>query len=600
MNMKNILYIAIWVFSVSNIYAQQQPCMKAAVFLPSMPACKNGDYSLAFEDNFDGNSLDLTKWELQSWGQGALYNDPNSKTQEYNSLDNITISNETLKIIAKKETVLRKAVSWKPENEILEDGLPNLRTYNYTSSNIWTHRKFFYGKYEIRCRLPNGKGFWPAFWTFGGQRWNEIDIFEIYGDNINRFTCNVHHDYDGSGERETRENCPFAQNNVTDFSQWHIFTCIFDFDKITWQIDGNTVRVFHRFSTISGKPISCGENIAIGTYFHEQSYPVEDMHIIMNLAIQSGNDAPDANTVFPSIYEIDYVRFYIKTPCDGCLDHIVYENTDQLPTITRAKNHIQAGNDVTVKNGQNVSFKSPIIKLLPGFSVQAGATFKAVAEECNLMNYEDVPISFVGTNAVDGYQIIKCINSVYSIEATGVLFYSFQVYNNLGQLIHSTSGIPTSNHINLWNTINAADAFYSVHLELTNCSGEDVRDYNLLVLQGKCNKANSLNAPDSNQKTTNEKEIEKTVSTTLDKELLIYPNPANEKLNVFYSANNSNSTAFVIITDINGRELFREQKQNRTGTNKKTIDVSQFLNGTYILRIISNDEKLEGKFVILK
>ena len=596
MSLRNILYITILVLITSSMYAQE--CMKAGVFLPSIPACKNGDYYLVFEDNFDGNSLDLTKWELQSWGQGALYNNPKATNQEYNTLDNIIVSNGTLKIVAEKETVLRKAVFWKPENEILEDGLPNLRTYHYTSSNIWSLQKFFYGKYEIRCRLPNGKGFWPAFWTFGGKRWNEIDIFEIYGDNINRFTCNVHHDYDGNGDREREENCPFAQNNVADFTQWHVFTCIFDFDKITWQIDGNTVRVFHRFSTISGAPISCGENIA----FQECSYPIEDMHIIMNLAIQKGSDAPDANTVFPNYYEVDYVRFYIKSakpPCDGCLDHIVYENTNQLPPMTRASNYIQAGNNVEVNNGQNVVLKAPVIKLLPGFSVQHGATFKAVTEDCNLMNYEDVSINFVGSNATDCYQIIKCITPIYTLEATGVLFYSFQVYNNLGQLIHSTSGTPTSNHINLWNAISAATTWYSVHLELENCSNSDIRDYYLLVTQGNCQKSNSSDTSNIDEEIINEGKIEDIVSTTLNKEFLIYPNPANKELNVFYSANN-NSLAVIIISDINGKELFREQKQNRVGANKNTIDVSQFLNGTYILRIISNDEKIEGKFVILK
>ncbi|MBI4646074.1 MAG: hypothetical protein HY738_05610 [Bacteroidia bacterium] len=245
------------------------------------------------------------------------------------------------------------------------------------------------------------------------------------------------------------------------------------------------------------------------------------MSIILNLAVGSGNGPsplPDATTPFPSVFEIDYVRFYIKSedePCDGCLDHIVYENTDQLPTITRASNYIQAGNNVTVKSGQNVSFKAPTIELLPGFSTEPGATFEATAEECNLLNYTDVLINFIGSNAVDNYQIIKCINPVYTIEATGVLFYSFRVYNLLGQLIHSTSGTPASNHINLWNAINAADGWYSVHLELLNCSDSDIRDYNLFVAQGSCKMASgssdSTNTYSQSSETQAISEIEKSL-----------------------------------------------------------------------------------------
>ena len=47
-------------------------CQKASGFLFSMPPCNNGSYYLAFEDNFDGNSLDVSKWEIQPWGQGAI------------------------------------------------------------------------------------------------------------------------------------------------------------------------------------------------------------------------------------------------------------------------------------------------------------------------------------------------------------------------------------------------------------------------------------------------------------------------------------------------------------------------------------------------
>jgi len=591
--MKKIIYLSVLILTATEINAQQ--CLKDGIFLPSMPACNNGSYYLAFEDNFDGNSIDLTKWNPIT---GVPRDFSFTQQKAWHQPDNLEVSNGTLKIIAKKLTTPYTGTwvtDWSTNPPTTQTS-----TFDYTTGELWTHQKFFYGKYEIRCRLPNGKGFWSAFWTFGGQRWNEIDIFEIYGDDIDRYTCNVHHDYDGDGDSE---NCSFAQNNAADFTQWHTFTCLFDFDKITFQIDGNTVRVFHRFSTVTGIPISCGENIGIGTYFQEQSYPIESMSIILNLAIQSGSNAPDANTVFPNTYEIDYVRFYIKSeqpPCEGCLDHMVYENTDQLPTLTRAKNYIHASNNVTVKSGQNVSFKAPVIELLPGFSTEPGATFEAVAEDCNLLNYADVPINFIGSNAVNNYQIIKCINPVYTIEATGVLFYSFQVYNLLGQLVHSTSGTPTSNNINLWNAINAADGWYSAHLELLNCSDSDIRDYNLLVSYGSCKMANpSSSDTTNNQVTTSKEDVEKTETTTLNKEFLIYPNPANEKLNVFYSANN-NRPASIIIMDINGKELFREQRQNSIGANKKTIDINQFPNGTYILRIVADDEKIENKFIITR
>lgn len=613
---------------VSNNYAQDcediQDCCKAGSFLPSMPDCNNGNYYLVFEDNFNGNSLDLSKWQIAD-PQGALYGN-GGLSQEFNTLDNIEVSNGTCKIIARHETVFRRAIDYCPEgcicddqtddgtsisedvdNCILEDGLTNLRQYNYTSSNIRTKQKFFYGKYEILCRLPDGKGFWPAFWTYGGQRWNEIDVFEIYGDNINRFTCNAHHDYDGDGYSET---CSYAQDNVSDFTKWHKFTCIFDFDKIIWEIDDNEIRHLHRFSTISnGAPISCGENIANGIYYQEKSYPIEDMHIFMNLAIQSGDDAPDANTVFPNYYEIDYVRFYIKSeqePCDGCLDHIVYENTNQLPTLTRTDDYIQAGNNVTVQSGQTVSFNAGnSITFLPGFTVEAGSNFNAFIVECNLQNYADVPVIFIGSNAIDHYQIDKCINPVYAIEATGVIFYSFQVYNSLEQLVYTTSGVPISNYIYLWNAISIATGWYSVHLVLLNCSDSDIRDYNLLVMNGNCKMADSSSSDSSCYHNAFSENINYAASDTslvqnINKEFLLYPNPTNNKLNIFYTLKYKASVT-ITISDINGNEIFKEININgQSGANRKIINVGQFTNGTYILRITTKKERIENKFIISK
>lgn len=132
-------------------------CQKVGVFLNQMPDCIDSNYQIVFEDNFNGNTLDLSKWEIQPWGQGALVGHANI---EYNSLNNVEVSSGTCKIIAKNENIITKAVSWKPENEILSDGQPNLRAYSYTSANLWTKEKFFWAnmKLDVECLLVLGYG----------------------------------------------------------------------------------------------------------------------------------------------------------------------------------------------------------------------------------------------------------------------------------------------------------------------------------------------------------------------------------------------------------------------------------------------------------
>ncbi|MBL7930377.1 MAG: family 16 glycosylhydrolase [Bacteroidia bacterium] len=284
-------------------------CGKATTLLLEFPECKEEVYVLDFIDEFNGNSLDTALWQIQPWGQGSL---ENSANLEYNSLDNVTVKDGKCFITAKKETVIRRAIHWKQDDEILEDGKPNLRTYYYTSSNIWTKGQFFRGKYEIRCKMPAGNGFWPAFWMFGGKRWNEIDVFDSYA-GTSKYVSSIGHDYDKTGKSN---GCSKILTGF-DFTKWHTFTCIFDYDKISFLIDGETIRVIHHFLTVSGNPLSCGDKIDYGTYFELKSYPIEKMHIIVNLAlIRKGEDnfiEVDETTPFPSSFEIDYIKMWRRS-----------------------------------------------------------------------------------------------------------------------------------------------------------------------------------------------------------------------------------------------------------------------------------------------
>ena len=261
-------------------------CLPGTVYKTNMPDCEDkGNYILVFEDNFDTPILDPYKWKIQPWGQGALEGDP---IQEYNSLNNISISSGICHITAKKETVVKRALSYCPsqcvpcnteqdvDNCHMKDGQPNLRTYNYTSSNIWTTHRFFHGKYEIKCKLPFDKGFWPAFWLYGdgASRANEIDIFDNYKGSMETVTA-TWHDFDGDGKTY---GCNNTYNNLDlptgyDFTKWHTYTCFFENDRIIWQIDNNTIRTMYRYANLSNEIVYCGDDIAQGEYYQQKSFP---------------------------------------------------------------------------------------------------------------------------------------------------------------------------------------------------------------------------------------------------------------------------------------------------------------------------------------
>ena len=285
-------------------------CQRSGVILTSMPNFNTGVYELVFEDNFDGDSLQLSKWEVTG-NQGALEGGQNTGVY---TLNNVNVFDGVCHLTSKKETITKRTVSWDPDNKIMSDGLPNLRTFEYTSGMIQTRKKFLYGKYEIRCKMPSGKGFWPAFWFFGGKRWNEIDVFDNYA-GINEFVTSIGHDFEGIG----KPNGCNATYRFYDFSKWHTFTCQYEYDKIIFMIDNEIVREIYRALSQTGNPVLCGDKIDYGTYFQLEAFPIEEMNLILNLALISkqgpGKSVPiDETTAFPSSFDIDYVRCWHKIP----------------------------------------------------------------------------------------------------------------------------------------------------------------------------------------------------------------------------------------------------------------------------------------------
>jgi hypothetical protein len=126
--------------------ASGQICHGKQVVMTQDGQCDYNDYMLEFEDNFDGNELDLSKWTLPY--QGVLRNFNHSTERQWYAntgnipaipiSNNIEISNGTLKLIARKEST------------------PIIGTYiSDFSTNPWTYttESFDYSSAEIDSKL---------------------------------------------------------------------------------------------------------------------------------------------------------------------------------------------------------------------------------------------------------------------------------------------------------------------------------------------------------------------------------------------------------------------------------------------------------------
>jgi len=251
-------------------------------------------WRLTWSDEFDGSSLDTNHWTFDTgngnngWGNNEL---------EYYTArpQNIYVSNGLLHIVAQRESY---------------------HGCRYTSAKIRTRGHFSqkYGRFEFRARLPQGKGYWPAFWLLPEDAaygpWaasGEIDVMENKGANPSNVIGTIH--FGGTSPRNTYSKGPSylfpAGDSVTNF---HLYAVEWTTNAIHWYVDDHlyeTQTDWWSSSGPAGAPVR-----------HPYPAPFDQpFFLIINLAVGGKFDGnPDGATVFPGELQVDYVRVYEEAP----------------------------------------------------------------------------------------------------------------------------------------------------------------------------------------------------------------------------------------------------------------------------------------------
>lgn len=235
-------------------------------------------WALDWSDEFDGSTLDHSKW-LEETGGGGW---GNNELENYTSrTDNVRVENGVLVIEARQESYGGNA---------------------YTSARIKTAglQERTYGRYEARIKLPSGQGLWPAFWMLGNNigsvGWpgcGEIDIME----NVGKTPATVYGTLHGpgySGANGFQNSYSLGSGNFAD--AFHVFAVEWEPAEIRWYVDGT---LYHRATPA----------LVNGAWVFDHPF-----FLILNVAVGGywpGN--PDSNTVFPQQMLVDYVRVYRRT-----------------------------------------------------------------------------------------------------------------------------------------------------------------------------------------------------------------------------------------------------------------------------------------------
>ena len=218
------------------------------------------NYDLTWYDEFDGDKLDMTKWDysLSSF-------DPKARTQMHFTDDpaNVSLKDGILHLTA---LYTPKQLKWNPvtkknewvdrENTYKDPKTGQTITYKapFTSGAIQTrdrHGKVlteFVGDFyaESRIKLPLSESSWASFWMTGTKgggspKSGEIDVFESKGYDPNYIQANVHTEPSKTGQYSEQHPYKIPNNGDTQ-TDFHTYGVLKEGDKVTFFYDGQAVH----------------------------------------------------------------------------------------------------------------------------------------------------------------------------------------------------------------------------------------------------------------------------------------------------------------------------------------------------------------------
>ena len=258
--------------------------LAAGSYAPS--ADSQSSWKLVWSDEFNYTGLpDASKWGYDVGGHGW----GNKELQNYTERrkENARVENGVLIVEARRD---------------------GGETQPYTSARLVSKGKgdWTYGRFEIRAKLPSGRGTWPAIWMLPTQRsygtgyWpdnGEIDIMEHVGYDpdvvhASAHTKAYHHSINTQKTGKTKVESARSKFNV--------YAVEWTPEEIRWFINN---QQFFKFGN---------ERLSNPAADHKQWPFDKPFHLLLNLAVGGnwGGAQGVDDSIWPQRMEVDYVRVY--------------------------------------------------------------------------------------------------------------------------------------------------------------------------------------------------------------------------------------------------------------------------------------------------
>lgn len=326
----------------------------------------------SYSDEFNSSSLVTTKWvdfDHNNWPDGRIV-----ANTYYESPSNVQFGSPSigagnvLKLVTKKEKI-------EADNGFNNGG--KKKTLLYTAACIKSLFSFQYGYYEIRAKMPNRKcDVGQAFWFWGQESlfgYREIDVFETSSYNPYIYPMQQHYGQLCNGTVYAYDyNAPdnihaptLTTNLATEF---HTYGIDWQPSYIDYYIDDKLIQRFTILERHASNPSTCATTATV---------PITRIGTPMRCVINSNYGGGIEPSTSGDIFEVDYFRFYEKTPSITFVSYNsstgvwTYFATINTPGTTFSVTGTDAGKLSNIQvtgiqnNGANISFK-----ILPAYQSQ--------------------------------------------------------------------------------------------------------------------------------------------------------------------------------------------------------------------------------------
>lgn len=235
-----------------------------------------------WRDEFDGTSVDRSRWNVRSDYQGnhGGKNDP----------ANATVAGGVLTLACKRLTT----------PFVTPTGIVKPYGTAYLDTNGKGPAPLARARWAIRMRFPRAKGSWPAFWLRDASLPGELDVVEAVMDGLGggRLVFTVHQDKNGGKAKRGFEWRPPAS---FDWQAFHEYAAEWDGVRMSWLVDGVVIT-----------------SITAAAYpWLSTSFGPAGMN--MRLNYQAGGSMPDyyllpmdTSSALPDTMVVEWVRVYVR------------------------------------------------------------------------------------------------------------------------------------------------------------------------------------------------------------------------------------------------------------------------------------------------